>query len=364
MMIEKLNDKEAICITTLFIMGSTLIMGIGGRAENNSWISAILGMLFALPMVLIYSRIISIFKGKDLFEILELVFGKFIGKFIVVLYIGYSFLLGSLVVRNFGEFVDTLGMPETPMFVINFTLGLVCVNAVRLGIETIGRACAYFIPLVFFILINVQILAIPEFHFDYIKPIMYKGFMPVLQAGYYAFSFPFAETVILMSAFFTLKSKKSARKVYLWGLFLAGISIVVLTLRNVLILGNSIDMYYFPSYIAVGNISVGNFLQRLEVTVVFVFAIGAFAKSSMCLFSACRGFQRLFKLDDYRSVAIQVGLLMVYFSIIVYGNIMEMKEWAEIYSYYVIPVQIVIPVILWIVAEIRKKSILSSTNCA
>lgn len=363
-MIEKINDKEAISITTLFIMGSTLIMGIGGKAENNAWISAILGMLLALPIILIYARIVSVFKGKDLYEILELVFGKFVGKLIGVLYLGYSFLLGSLVIRNFGEFVDTLGMPETPLFVINFTVGLVCIIAIRLGIETLGRTCAYFIPLVFFILVLVQILVLPQMHFDYIKPIMYKGFLPVLQAGYYAFTFPFAETVLLMSVFFTLKSKKSARKVYLWGLFLAGIPIVVQTLRNVLVLGNSIDMYYFPSYISVGDISIGNFLQRLEVTVVFVFATGAFAKISVCLFSTCRGFQKLFKLEDYRSVAIQVGLLMVYFSIIVYENIMEMKEWAEIYSYYVIPNQVIIPIVLWIVAEVRKKSLLNEASSA
>ena len=48
------------------------------------------------------------------------------------------------------------------MFVINFTIGLVCIIAVRLGIETIGRTSAYFIVLVFIVLIMVQILVLPS----------------------------------------------------------------------------------------------------------------------------------------------------------------------------------------------------------
>jgi len=362
-MIEKLNDKEAICITTLFIMGSTIIMGISGEAKNDSWLSSIIGILFSLPIILIYSRIVSLFKGKDLFEILELVFGKYIGKFITVLYMGYAFMLGALVIRDFGEFANTLGIPETPMIVINLCLGLVGIMAVRMGIEIIGRTGAFFIPLVFIVLTTVQILVIPQLNFNYIKPILYNGIGPVLKAGYFAFTFPFAETVILICAFFTLKTKKSARKVYLWGLALAGTVIIVLTTRNVLVLGEAIEMYYFPSYIVVGDISVGNFLQRLEVSVVFIFVVATFVKSGICLFATCRGFQRLFNLNDYRNVVIQVGLLMVYFSYIIFESIMELKEWLEVYHYITIPFQIIIPIVVWIIAEFKKKTIVNEVNC-
>lgn len=361
-MVEKLNDKEAICISTLFIMGSSLIMGISGEAKNDAWLSAIIGILFSVPIILIYSRIVSLFQGKDLFEILEMVFGKYIGKFTALLYIGYAFLLGALVIRNFGEFVDTLGMPETPMFVMNLCMGLVCIIAVRLGVETIGRTCAYFIPIVFAVLVFIQILVIPQINLSYIKPMLYNGFLPVLEAGYFAFTFPFAETVILISLFFTLKTKKSARKVYLWGLSLAGLTITVLTIRNVLVLGKSIEIYYFPSYIVASDISVGNILQRLEVSVVFVFIVAAFVKASICLFAVCRGVQKLFNLSDYKSVTIQLGLLMIYFSYTIFHSIMDMRDWLEVYSYFAIPFQILIPIVLWIIAEIRKDVIMNISS--
>ncbi len=361
---EQITDKEAICITTLFIMGSTLIMGVGGEAKNDTWLAVIIGVIFSIPIFLVYSRIVSIFKGKDLFEILELVFGRYIGKFVALLYTWYAFMLGALVIRNYGEFVNTLGLPETPMFVILFCLGIIGIIAVRLGIEVIGRTSAYLIAIVFAILVIIQILVIPQMNFNYIKPILHNGYAPVLQAGYYAFTFPFAESVILISALFTLKTKKSVGKVYFWGLTLAGTIIIIMTIRNILVLGRSIEMFYFPSYIAVSDISVGDFLQRMEVSVSLVFVVTAFTKVSICLFAACRGFQRIFSLKDYRSVTIQVGLLMVYLSYIVFDNIMDMKYWASrVYPYYAIPFQIIIPILVWLIAELRKNAIMNRSSC-
>lgn len=40
----------------------------------------------------------------------------------------------------------------------------------------------------------------------------------------------------------------------------------------------------------------------------------------------------------------------------VYNSIMEMFEWAtEIYMYYAIPFQIILPLLIWIFAEIKSR---------
>ncbi|MDF2686386.1 MAG: spore germination protein amino acid permease, partial [Clostridia bacterium] len=118
--------------------------------------------------------------------------------------------------------------------------------------------------------------------------------------------------------------------------------------------------YYFPSYQAVSRIKIGEFLQRIEVTVSFVFFIGAFIKSSICLLVAAKGISKLLNLKDYRPIIIQIGLIMIYFAYIVFDSSMEMKYWAvKVYPFFAFPVQVIIPIIIWIIAEIkvRKKSI-------
>jgi spore germination protein KB len=79
-------------------------------------------------------------------------------------------------------------------------------------------------------------------------------------------------------------------------------------------------------------------------------------KSSICLLVACKGIQKVFNLKDYRSIVIQTGLLMVYFAYTVYDNSMVMKYWAfKVYSYYAFPFQVILPLIIWGVAEIKRK---------
>jgi len=55
-------------------------------------------------------------------------------------------------------------------------------------------------------------------------------------------------------------------------------------------------------------------------------------------------------------MAVPTGLLTASFSIIIYDNVMEMFEWAnKIYRYYVVLFQVILPVIILIVAEIKTR---------
>ncbi len=355
---EQITDKEGICILVLFLTGNTLVIGIATVARNNTWLAGIAGILMSLPTLAVYARILSIFPGKDLFEILEMSVGKIAGKIIALIYIWYSFHLGAIVLRNFGEFINTVTMPETPIIVPMFMLGLICIISVRLGIEVIGRACTYFLPVILLVIAGAVVLGLGDWNLDYLKPVMYHSFGAVMKGGFSAFSFPFTESVLLMGVFHTLKAKKSPYKVYFFGALFAGAIIVLLTIRNIAVLGNMLCMYYFPSYIAVGRISIGDFLQRFEGTVAIVMLVGVFIKSSVCLFVASKGLARMFNLIDYKSIVIQLGLLMIFFSSIVYDNIMEMKYWAfKVYQYYAFPMEVILPLAIWVFAEVRSRNI-------
>jgi spore germination protein KB len=221
----------------------------------------------------------------------------------------------------------------------------------------------FFLPIIFFIMALVNILEIPQFHLDYIKPILGNGIIPVLKGGFSAFSFPFAETILFLGVFSSLKTKKSPKKVYLWGVIIAGSIILITTIRNVAVLGNMLGSFYFPSYEAVSMIAIDDFLQRIEATVSIVFIFSVFIKCAICLLVASKGIEKMFNLTDYRSIVIQTGLLMIYFSYIIYDNIMIMKYWAfKVYPYYAFPMQVILPVIIWVLAEIKAGMIASGEH--
>ena len=352
---EQISDKEAIILIIMFIVGTTMIVGTGGDAKNDAWISGILAAVSFVPLLLIFSRLLSLFPGKDLFDVFSMVFGKVTGKILSAIYIWYSFHLGALVLRNFGEFINVVALSETPMLISLLCLGLVCIFAAYLGIEVLSRTTAIFVPLIIFIVFVVLILGIPQLRLNYIQPILGNGLTPVLKGTFSTFSFPMAETVVFLCVFTSLQTKKSPKRVYIWGTLIAASMIIIVTIRNIAVLGNLVGNFYFPSYVAASRIRIGNFIQGVEVTVSFVFIFAVFAKCAVCLLATCKGIAKMFNLKDYRSIVIQTGLLMIYFSYTVYHTIIEMNYWAfEIYPYYAFPMQVVIPVITWIIAEIKK----------
>ena len=351
---EQINDKEAIFVFATFLIGSTALVGIGGDAKNDAWLAGIIGVIMAIPLLLIYSRLLNLYPGKDLFDILDVLLGKILGKVIAIIYTLFSLHLGALVIHNFSQFINTVAMPETPIIISMFALGLVCIYAARLGIEVLSRTVGLFFPFILFIIIVVQLLNIPQLHFENFKPFLANGMKPVLKGAFNAFSFPFTESVVLLGVFSSLKTKKSSYKVIFLGLLIAASIILILTTRNILTLGNLAGSLYFPSHVAVSMISIGDFIQRIEVTVAIVLVFNVFVKSSICLIVACKGIAKIFNLVEYRSVVIQTGLLMIFLSYILYDNIMVMTYWAfKVYPYYAFPMEVIFPVIIWIVAEYK-----------
>lgn len=352
---ELISNKQGIAAIVMFILGSTMVLGTGSEAKQDSWIAVIIATVMAFPIVLVYSRVLNLFPGKNLYDIVEIIFGKFLGKVITVIYVWYSIHLGGLVFRNFAEYIQIVSLPETPQFVLTMLLGILCIYIVKSGIEVIGRWSILMAVMLILILMLINILSIPIMNFSVLKPVLYNGFTPVLKSATTIFAFPFGETVLFMTVLGSLQSKGNTYKVYNISL-LIGVGIILLaTIRNITSLGIETSMLlYFPVHGAVSLIDIGDFLQRVEVFISVVYLIAGVTKIGICLYSACTGFAKLFNLKDYKKIAAPAALISMNISCIIYRNTMEMFYWATtIYKYYAFPFQVIIPLVIWITAEIK-----------
>lgn len=76
------------------------------------------------------------------------------------------------------------------------------------------------------------------------------------------------------------------------------------------------------------------------------------------------GIAQLFALDDYKPLVIPVAVISVALSIWVFDNVLELIQWGvEVWPYYSILFQMVIPLLLLFVSLTRKK-INASKNCS
>ncbi|ABZ83623.1 spore germination protein kb, putative [Heliomicrobium modesticaldum Ice1] len=354
---EQVSFKQGIYLIVLFIIGSSLILPIGAKAKQDLWIAALLALVFALPMVVVYGRILSLNAGMDLLEIATRLFGTIIGKAIILVYAFYAFTLSGLVLINFGEFISVVAIPETPKLVIMFFLILLAIWAVKEGIEVIARMAEIYFPWIIISAIVTFLLLSPKFEIQRFYPILYQNHQKIFQAAIDLFSFPLAEMVLFL---LLLPSSKQASvvKQYMLGLLLGFFAVFTSITTVMVVVGSEqYGAHYFPGFLAVQKISIGDFLQRLEVVIFLITLFAGFIKICVCLLGASRGICHVFGFADYRFLVTPVGFLSLLFALNIYSSTKQMARWADaIYPYYAFPFQVLLPLLIWIVAEIKARA--------
>lgn len=348
--------RQAICIITVYICGSSVVLGGNTTAEQDSWISLLLSQIFVLPMMLVYARIMKLFPEKNIYEVVEILFGKIVGKILAVLLSWYAIHLAALVLRNFSEFIEITSMPETPQLPLMIIMILVIVYMVKSGTEILGRWALVSFFIMVFIMFFTAAMLLNQMNFDNFLPMMNHSTKIILTASYELFTFPFAETVLFLAVADYVKKEDSPVKIYIGGEVLGALILLIVALRNTAALGSvMLRTEYFPSYAAARIISVSDFLARIEGSISTNFILGGITKISVCILAASKGLSSLFNIQDSKKLAFPVSLCVLALCCILFSNTMEMINFIKVYAIYAIPFQIIIPVAIWIGGEIRKR---------
>ena len=107
-----------------FIMGSGTIVGTGDKSGQDIWIALLIAMAGASIIMAVYARIIKLFPGMDLFDLLDKLFGRILGKFIALIFTWYLFHVGLNLIRNTSEFIRIISLDATPQCVIALFTGV------------------------------------------------------------------------------------------------------------------------------------------------------------------------------------------------------------------------------------------------
>lgn len=360
---EVISDKQGIALIVLFIVGSSSIFAQGLEAKKDLWLAFILGIIMVLPMVIIYARLHYIFPGKDLFDILEICFGKFIGKVMIILYVWFVYYFASDILFTYGQFVRVVCFDETPQIVLILFLGTICILGIKEGIEVLGRFSKLFFNIPIITLFIIIILLIPDMNINNLRPVLVEGIKPVLEGAFSVFTFPFVQIVVFTMAFSNFKRKKSPYKVYIIGLLIGGIYLLVLSLTNILVIGvNTATNVYYPSYATISRIDIAGTIQRIEIVIAITFCLGGFIKISLLLLCVCKGVTKIFGFKDYRFIIMPISLLVLNLSYFQYESVMYYFEWSkDVWPYYHFPFQVILPIVIWIIAEIKKKRLVNNS---
>lgn len=353
---ERATFSQVMFSIVLFNFGSSVVMGVSGGVNQDGWLTILLAALLVVPLFLVYGRIIRLFPEKDLFEVLEMVFGKIVGKVLTVLFIWYAVHLSSLVLRNFSEFTQVSAMPETPQLPIMILMILTTVYLARSSMPSIGK---WSLVMSFFVLLVVAFTftaSIPDIKLEAFMPVLNHTPAKIAETTFQVFSFPYAESVIFLGLAGSFQKNSNPYKMFLYALGIVLVVFLLVFIRNLSLLGTTVMcLDYFPSYVAARIIEVGDFLARIEGSISTNFLFAGIVKITSCLLAASKGMACLFHLDHCRPVVLPMGMLALALCAIVYKSTMEMFAFLPYYPYYAFPFQVAIPLMAWIGGEIYVK---------
>lgn len=352
---EQISESQGYLLIITFIMGTSLALTSYTESQQDTWISMLIAVVLATPILIVYGTILNDHPDLDIFQILDYIFGKIVGKIIGFLYTFYFFHVGAIALRNMTEFVQLSSFPDTPQYVTAIFIGILAIYFLKSGVEVMARVNKFIMPLMILLISITFIMVIPKAKVENLLPILGSGWSPVIKGSFSKFAFPLGETVIFLAFLNTLKEKNKASKIYLKGMYIGGIILIYAGIRNILVLGfPSLTSSVFPSYDAVSLIDIGDFIRGVEIILYVLITIAGFFKVSLCLLASSIGMARLFKFYDYKWVAASLGLLMMSVSFILYDSTMHMVEWIYIYKYYAFPFQVILPIFILIFGKIKK----------
>jgi len=342
-------------ISSITVTGHLLFIPvIINRAGRDCWLSLLVAAPFALFIGYMVSTLSKWYPNQTIVEYAQSIVGRWLGMLFALAFLFYFFHDAALSIRGFGEFFTSAITPRTPILVYFSAIVVLAGYAVRAGLEVLARTNAMFLCTMIPIGILASILTHQEKD--------YANFLPILEDGPGPMLLGSLNLIALFSTFLVLgmvfPQVGGARK-------LRGASVLTMGILIVMFLGpvtGPVAVFggergaglSFPTYQMLRDIQIAE-LQRLDILAIFLWSLGSFSKISLYLYALTHGLQKLFKLDDYRSLVAPTGALLVAFSLLLSESFIGIYRFLQdIYPFYGIMMGFVLPALLLLVARIRR----------
>ncbi|MFF5996167.1 endospore germination permease [Lysinibacillus sp. KU-BSD001] len=355
-----ISSRQFTIIVLFYSVGTSILIipaSIALDVKQDAWIVPIIGTILS---VLLVKLLISLGKRMPTLSFVEMnekILGKFIGKCVSIGFIVLTLLSASELLYFMGNFLQTEVMIETPQVAFSILFSITILFAAYLGIEVFARSLEILLP--FFVLIFIIfVLSIsPQIDSNNIQPFFEVAAKPLIYNIFYfvgLFSFPLV--VLLMIFPSAVNVYQSAQKGFYIGMIAGGLILSIVIALCILVLGApNTSLRTFPSYALAQKISVGNFVQRIEIIMAFMWWITIFVRAFMYFYACVKGLGEILKLKDHRPLILPLGMISIGLSQIMHPNVIHSATFnKETWPLYIATFAIVIPLILLTVVKLRK----------
>jgi len=297
---------------------------IAAEAGRDAWLAPLLSTVPGICLVLIIAALGERFPGQTLMQYLQTILGAWPGKMAGLLYVFFFLHTNSVIIREFGELMVGIVMPRTPLIVFHGIMIFLCAWAIRGGLEVPARIIELTVPPTIIVFIVMILLTAQEMDLNNLLPVLENGLKPVIRSSLDPIAWR-GEIIILAMLLPFLEKPGEGRRCTNWAVIVIGIILAIDAMINTAVLGTAVAHLTFPTFSLVRDVSVGDFLERIESVLVAVWVIGMFGKITLFYYVAVLGSAQLFNLSDYRPVVLPIGIILAALSIYAVSSLSEIS---------------------------------------
>lgn len=354
----KISSTQATYIL-INLVASTAVMFLPAiaaqKAGRDSWMTPLIATLPGIYLVYVIYGLATRYPGQNLFQYLQSILGTWPGKITGVFYILFFLHSNGIITREFGDLLETLIMPKTPPIVFHVIMVLLSAWAVRGGLEVISRTIEIALPVILLVFMIIIFLPAQEMEVHNLFPVMENGILPVLKSSLVANAF--RGEIILLAVFLPFltkpeESKRSALLAVIWLGFMLACTDAICTM----VLGPSVARLTFPTFSLIRQISIGNFFERIDSILVFMWVIGHYGKIAIFYYTTVLGIAQLANLKSYRPLILPTGVFLIALSFHSAENSAELISYiSNTFPSFACLFEYIIPTLLMILALIKSK---------
>ena len=266
---DRISILEYISILILIILSPFLGIGIYNIlkiAKVDSYISIIIGYIMSILLICIFKKINDYKPDLNLKNKIEILFNKNIAFLIITILSICYFLISCILSYNINSFIISQFLSETPILFISIILSILIIYINKKGIEVISRT-SFILAILSIILIFIAVIGRYQyFDLSNLKPILKNGIYNPIMGSIYCFLINSINIfLLLIIPKNNISSNKKLYKYIFIGLTLSFIIFLIITIYTISTLGINLSLlYHYPSYIAMKEITIFGFIDKIE----------------------------------------------------------------------------------------------------
>ncbi|MBO8169143.1 MAG: endospore germination permease [Thermoanaerobacteraceae bacterium] len=348
-------------LLVLFIILPTAILFVPAVttavAQEGGWLATALASGVGMVIASLFGAYFRFFPEQNLLEISSMALGKWLGRIVGLGYIWFLFQTNAIIIREFGEFLTTAVMPETPLSVFIISITLLSAWAVYQGLEVIGRMNEFVFPLLTLATLIVIVLVLREAEFSRLSPLTVFNWKSLLAASMIPASWMGEIVLVTLFIPFVYQAQKS------WPWMVAGIMVVgafllAITMAAIVVFGHAeASRLMFPTYSLARIISISNIIERMESLVMAVWVAGVFLKITIWFYALVLLTAQTFGLKTYKPLILPYAFAQIALSFWLFKNITGLFQFISttwpVYS--ISTFEVGIPLLILVIALIRRR---------